>query len=307
MNYYSMLANIKKENALFEDIKAILNSGTALSEANHRTNHENCPAGTDTKRRLYIKKEGNVLLGHCFNCGKSGWYFKNKKTVLSLDEITSLGTDVIHPTPSFDPVDEVYHTQLTPVLSTDIKVWLTLHGIEEKDYAYLGLKENSTFSTLYLPVMDVDNQCVGYVVRNFDDYGFASRRYINVFKENKKQGCYIWPPEKLVLDAGITMDHGVLVITEDIISAYRVSRATGYHALALLGTQMQDATLESILGCKYKTVYIWLDKDMAGMSKAAPVSEAVLGVICDEVGRIICNTEEPKKLSDEEIRRVLHV
>ncbi len=40
-----------------------------------RVNHDPCPAGTDTKRRLYVtrKEDGNVI-AYCHNCSCSGFH-----------------------------------------------------------------------------------------------------------------------------------------------------------------------------------------------------------------------------------------
>jgi hypothetical protein len=47
-------------------------SGGSTDE--YRFNHEGCPAGEDTRGRLYAKitEDRKLLLLHCFNCGKSG-------------------------------------------------------------------------------------------------------------------------------------------------------------------------------------------------------------------------------------------
>lgn len=37
-----------------------------------RYNHTNCPAGTDTRKRLYIRKTADGYLAYCHNCGRGG-------------------------------------------------------------------------------------------------------------------------------------------------------------------------------------------------------------------------------------------
>src|SRR5688572_12518334 len=49
-------------------------------------NHDSCPAGTDTKKRLYIRRTNEAILAYCHNCG--GHLVKRgRHKVRSIEEI----------------------------------------------------------------------------------------------------------------------------------------------------------------------------------------------------------------------------
>ena len=48
-----------------------LHGNTLYTGQTMRINHEECPAGKDTRRRFYITRKPDVLLGYCHNCQNS--------------------------------------------------------------------------------------------------------------------------------------------------------------------------------------------------------------------------------------------
>jgi DNA primase len=61
---------------------------------------------------------------------------------------------------------------------------------------------------------------------------------------------------------------GLLVLTEDLLSAYKVVKA-GYNSLALLGTKL-DVLSQTEAMC-HKEVVVWLDDDHAGQTGALSI------------------------------------
>ncbi len=56
-----------------------------------RVNHDDCPAGTDNKRRLYVtRKEDGHVVAYCYNCGYSGATSGTSKPSLFVDQARSL-------------------------------------------------------------------------------------------------------------------------------------------------------------------------------------------------------------------------
>ena len=89
------------------------------------------------------------------------------------------------------------------------------------------------------------------------------------------------------------------VITEDILSAGRCGCILP--AYALLGTSVDTATLSLFI--KYKTVFVWLDPDKAGVTGSKKLIHR-LRIICDDV-RLVHSDTDPKLLPDNEIQERL--
>lgn len=103
--------------------------------------------------------------------------------------------------------------------------------------------------------------------------------------------------------AGLVSEHGtgtVLVLTEDYLSAWRVSRITV--AWALLGTKADDLVLARVAAWPGPVV-IWLDGDKAGRQGASQIAYK-LGMLRDDT-RVVFSERDPKLLSLAEIKEKL--
>jgi DNA primase len=89
----------------------------------------------------------------------------------------------------------------------------------------------------------------------------------------------------------------IVVLTEDILSAYKVSRA-GVEAWPLMGTKLSTTVAAEIIRDS-RPVAVWLDPDMAGRTSAAKICKTLraYGV---KVTNVVSD-KDPKLLSREEI------
>lgn len=93
------------------------------------------------------------------------------------------------------------------------------------------------------------------------------------------------------------------VMTEDILSAYRVYQA-GYNACAVLGTSLTQYSANQIAQ-KYARVRTWLDADIAGRKGSAKLRRA-LSLYPIQVDKVQTEyTCDPKYLSIDQVRGVL--
>ena len=321
MNYEGRVNYMKKTNHLYKDICKFTNTEVPYALGHKiNMNHLTCSAGTDTRRRLYIERVHGGYLGHCFNCGLSGWKFdkEQKEKVLSefLYEVDETSTShsgvpktfmtllngynkaIDDSTISEAPLGEYSHTNALA------KSYYYLHGITEEDLAKMGVLFFNNQS--YLPVREYDSpEIVGFVVRDFCEG--AVYKYKNVFKDNK----YPYFAGKQVANK-----EGMcpLVITEDALSAYRINKATGIHSMALLGTKITDNYLEILR--RFRLVIpgslppitthfvVWLDADIAGMQATSEVLQK-LQSMNGYKQMVPHGTKEAKKLSDQEIIEVI--
>jgi hypothetical protein len=94
----------------------------------------------------------------------------------------------------------------------------------------------------------------------------------------------------------------VIVLTEDILSAYKVSTAAPVQGWAMMGTSLKPHITQAVMK-QGKPVAIWLDPDGAGKLGAAKAQRELkaVGVEC----RIVSSTKDPKLLHRATIRELL--
>lgn len=92
-----------------------------------------------------------------------------------------------------------------------------------------------------------------------------------------------------------------IVLTEDILSAYKVGRVS--EGWALLGTSLSNHQCKSILE-DGRSVSIWLDPDGAGRNAASKIFKQLTAYGVN--ARIIRSERDPKLLTREDIRRRLN-
>lgn len=258
-----------------------------------RFNHLNCESGEDTRKRLYITgvvPEG-TFIGHCFNCGGSG-VLKNK-TTFSVHEYakgasvtSSDGTHTYRYTASALPLVTV-----DDKLSLEQRVWLYNAGLTDWDIGYIGIRSLNRHTLLQIPF---DPSYENYTLRGFDK---SKNKYTNYIKSDK-------PP---LVHCGIRGKS--VVLTEDVLSAYRVYRDTGKCAVACLGTSVGKHITDWLVSDpnQPKTVIIWFDKDRAG--QAATLRELRgLRTYYKSLGidlEVVIGELSPKECTPEDIRIVL--
>lgn len=256
-------------------------------------NHDDCPAGEDTRSRLNIKVLPTGLIGHCFNCGGSGWYWYHKDAVLGIDDLiheqslTEKGT-ISKPNAAITPTLEYIANNAVPVKDMSILAWLYQQGLDDDDIVALGLKEVSG-PHLILPLTS-DITTGGIVTRCFS--GGTDTRYKTYIPTGAIRGKMFDNKQR------------ALVITEDILSAYRVQKTGVVDALAILGTTLSNtALLENLAG--YRHFIIWLDEDFAGQEAVYKLAQVIRDYISHAQCYLVMK-KQAKKLRDEEIAEEIH-
>lgn len=104
--------------------------------------------------------------------------------------------------------------------------------------------------------------------------------------------------------APVTGPDEPIVLTEDWLSAYRVSRDTGVNAAALLGTSASRDTLVQVLRRHPRNIITWLDPDEWGQRGARELRKKLLALGAESV-RNITSEHDPKLHTAEELRSYL--
>lgn len=117
--------------------------------------------------------------------------------------------------------------------------------------------------------------------------GKSSAKWLS-YREHPKQ-CY---------DINLTSNYDKLILTEDSLSALKVSFATGLTTLALSGTMLKDEV--ALICSDYSQAIVWLDGDEAGQNGTTKVVKDLRSIT--DVSSINVQGKDPKDLTIQEIR-----
>lgn len=252
---------------------------TTLGEQIH-INHEGCPSGEDTRKRLYIKRTTRGILAYCHHCSDHGFvgdyhnkdrlasWLKEKKVLVKSNPIPTLSK-----------------------LSLEGKAWLAKYHCDWSSPMFFGILGNNDQVALYL--MDGEGNNIGYQIRNLDVD--VQPKYVSCFFSSRKDNSS-WFNRK-----GKT-----LVITEDYLSAYRTHRDANVSAVALLRTTISDTTLRQIYDYNFQKIAIWLDPDVAGVRGATQALHKLTHYLPTGTTIItIVDSKEPKEHTPDSLQSFL--
>lgn len=164
------------------------------------------------------------------------------------------------------------------------RIWLYKAGLTNHRIAELGAYWHERSGRVVLPIFDGD-QPVYWQARDCEWKRGAERpKYLNP-KVDKQHLVAKYGQGKL------------LVLTEDVLSAFRVGRHT--EAWSLLGTDLTTAVAAQIK----KPVAIWLDPDAAGVRASRDILKQLRAQGIE--AQRVTSRADPKLLSDEEIIKCL--
>lgn len=252
-------------------------------------NHVDCPAGTDTKRRLYIRRaDASMWLLHCHHCGDSG-VFRSK------EPRSMLATASPSTSKSYSgPIDftEWYSfcrdlgLQKTPTATQS--VWLN-HIDGEVLEDHYGVMYDHIKHDIYLPVF-FDNaerggMIAGYQVRHF---GTGAKYTTHMFTDDSF-GYYS------------VCSGSPLIVCEDIVSMLWCIKHA-FSAVCLLGTKepVWDRFQEAVKEARPSKVLLWLDDDPAGHSGVLKLTKAMPLVLSGIPYEVMLN-DCPKHFTEEQM------
>jgi len=272
-------------NHLYRVLKNVHeNRGVPAGETGFSINHDDCPAGTDTRGRLNIKAIRTGLIGHCFNCGNSGWYWYNKEAVLGVDDLRHREVGSFAGGNKAKGTLQYIADRWIDITDLSIRAWLYQQRLTDDDIVALGAGQ-ALEGTLVLP-LGPDITVSGAVTRYFGmENDFRYRLHL---------------PDDALKCKYFNNNRGTLVITEDIISAYRVQKNAPVDSIALLGTSLSSKLTENLAG--YRNFIIWLDEDFAGQEAIFKVAKVIHDNVAAAQCYVVMN-KQAKKLSDEEINK----
>jgi hypothetical protein len=242
---------------------------------------------------LIVENKSDGWSAYCHRCSPdygNGWIPKPKP---SLHERLALLAGVTHADDAARlrptlPRPQEHSTQAWPLFA---KVWLYKAGLSNADIAKLGIYWCPAMQRVVLPVTE-KGQVIYWQARGFDE---DRPKYINPQVDRRR----------------IVSQHGsgsTLVLTEDILSAWKVGRHT--EAWSIMGTKLQDLALSRIVG-QGRPVLVWLDPDWNAppLKRAGPRAMSKIVAQLRQYGvdaKRIISRADPKLLTPEEIHEHLY-
>lgn len=253
--------------------------------------HVDCPAGLDTKKRLYVKRteDGNRIVAYCHHCGKRG----------SIDTSINATIDTLkrkHALAARNGRNGARHYKIphdatgdTTKWPSEARVWVYRFGITDKEVIKYGIVYSSDIGRVLLPVYD-NNGLASYQARRIHDEDDGAK-YIT----RTNRGDVLWRSHDAT-------DDDTVVLCEDILSGIRIGRILP--ARALLGTTISERGITQLLAAGYTKFIVFLDDDNADVCK----KQLILKNRLDTFGtaRIIHSRgKDPKEYTKQELTEVL--
>ena len=257
-----------------------------------RYNHLDCDAGEDKRRRLYVTRKPDILLGYCHNCGESASIY------MGGDRYRTDGASVI-PKPAKEYVEptvvEWADKSNIPAAATAWRMKAKLSRTQARAY---DIGYDPVNDGIIIPFVGMDSVLKpnGHQLRPLHNRGGA--KYVNYVKdESEELGGTIW-------QAG-TKDGTVCIIVEDYVSGIRVAEA-GFTAYVNYGTQVKPGKLWQ-LAKKYNHIIVWLDNDNEVVNKNAQQMYDILHMYKKPaaVVRRQVDKSDPKDFTEAQIKEVV--
>lgn len=295
-----------------QEVRNACDSRTPLGHT-IRIQHSECSEGKDPC--LVLKRVHDGWVYKCHRCGIKGG--------VGLDTMTPKEViDYIKPLPSsydkncsikplYLPRDAIL-LSASNVESGKIPLraahQLLQYRLVSKDFMYLDTHYSEWYNRLIFPIRNT--QLVNPDYLNYKVLGWVGRHVPEHNESVAKQ--YTTPKWLIKREFQCNMyyhfqkyytDSSNLVVVEDLISAYRIFRATNISTLALLGTNISPELLTRIkkeLGDNGRLI-IWLDAD--ALDKAVACWKKAISL--DIPASYIKTDSDPKTYSDDSIRHEL--
>jgi hypothetical protein len=260
-----------------------------------RINHEDCPAGTDTRRRLYLTRkhaDTGVVLAHCFNCGESGAAAEKDKMIFASGSNLRENTLTEDELPdTCDPIET----------DKDAMAWVARYGIRPVEWDAAGITFDNDTGRVCLPII----RNITFKAGNTWERGGLLGYQLRSVKHREKGPKYLTVKfsgtealETTILNEAAAFP--VTVVVEDMLSALKVSRMVR-RCIPLYGTHIRSERILEL--SKEYPVIVWLDNDNQTVVKAAERIVSLVHAFGRQATRV--DGVDPKHYSVGDICQVL--
>jgi hypothetical protein len=255
-----------------------LERARALPEGTTRKVPHDCGPGDC----LQVNHKPDGFSAYCHRCEYRGWFPRPAESLAERLERVSRAKAVerrVEATLDL-PNPRVLDPREWP---SDARVWLYKAGVSNAEIEALGFYWNPSLQRVVMPVRGQDGKPIYWQARTLDKTN--PRKYINPRADKSR----------LVARYG---SGPLVVLTEDLLSAYKVATRGNVAGWCLMGTKLSEYVAGELLRGR-KPVAVWLDPDGAGQTAAAKIMRALRAYGLDV--RNVVSNKDPKLLSREEI------
>ena len=258
--------------------KAWLQHAQSLPEGGSRKIPHDCGPGDC----LHINHKRDGWAAYCHRCAYKGWVPRPAESLterLARLRRVQAAEEAVAASPAL-PLPTEKNPSAWPL---DARVWLYKAGIANQEIEALGFYWNPRMQRVVLPVRNELGEVVYWQARTLDKTN--PRKYLNPHVDKRR----------LVARYG---DGPLIVLTEDLLSAYKVATRGRVSGWCLLGTKISDWIAAELIRSG-KPVAVWLDPDKAGQTNAAKIIKQLraYGI----AARNVVSSKDPKLLQREEI------
>lgn len=233
--------------------------------------HEPCPR-CNSRNNLGVYADGHKW---CFGCG---YYVPNRE---SLSSRVSKRSE-----PAYEDSIEHLPRDISYDLPEQPTRWIKQYGITEAEITDSRICWSEASQQLIFPIYGGETGIIAWQARNFEPTQLANRKYYSVGKMDE------------ILHIIGNHNDGQIVLTEDVVSAIKVSRHT--NAMPIFGAHVSSNRLNRLIR-RFSKLVVWLDYD-----KRLEARKAILRALQHGFEAKAIHTElDPKELSDKEIISLL--
>jgi len=239
----------------------------------HKLNHEECPAGSDHKHRLYVKNNGDGWLFYCHHCGSKG-FLRTPDYIRRADELHTT-KEWFEPTSAVTDAgaEELWLNGYRDMCDWPIeaRIWWMGYELGQEDAHTYGVRWSAETSRLMLRAS----------TSNYQGRGF-----------NKKPKYLTWMshPDQISKQVQLDKRNKRVILVEDLVSSYKLHKA-GCDVVCLMGTKIRENHIVCVFN-NYSEALIWLDDDEAGKVGAFEVDRQLHSLMrCD-----VMVNKQPKEL-----------
>lgn len=259
-------------------------------------NHENCSAGIDTKRRLYIKRMSrSKVVAYCHHCGLSGVSEENKVRRISeyngsnplIPAITSVpkNQDTLRLPKDFDPNPDRWPREAIH--------WVRSAGLTDEEIKKHHLGYSAFLRRVIIPTIH-DGVLVQYQSRRLYDDDKYPMKYLTKKVDNFSGYDRIL--------SNTPINKNIVAIVEDKLSGFKVSRVCD--AVVVLSSNLSQAGIKYIYN-NYTDVLIMLDNDNTDIKNKQLQLKKRLDPLVSGKVTIVKLDRDPKELTTQEIKDVV--
>lgn len=289
----------------------VVNRGTTI-----RVNHTDCPAGQDTRRRLYLTRPAatpNVVLGYCHNCQESGYYSTH-----NTDDKQYRGhfaaakqVDVF---PGADFKIPAHMQEANSLWPTDAQAWRMKKGLSIGDCGDADIQYDPSTHRIFLPMYDhlqsgvihKRSELLGFQLCRLNDRG---SKYMNVYRDSS-----VSPSTRITIPKHKDSTRIIGFVVEDLASGLRISNALknrtganfGAEILVNYGTKVTPTVLSLPKGVSITDGIVWLDNDSTHVAEQAMKIAKVWHMLTGVEMHIEDLATDPKALDYDAILAVIN-